>query len=87
MKTFLAFISSFVFVGLKAMQQRNVAHDNYWWIMPVSMSMAVVEVFIVAYVARTGWHWLLVTAVGAGSGLGCLAAMWFHKRFVMRRTK
>lgn len=76
----LAFFASFVFVGLKAFQQLSVVHHRVWWIVPTSMAMAVCEVYIISNVAKLGWGWI-VLAVGLGSGLGCLAAMFIHRRF------
>ena len=76
----LAFLASLLFVGLKAFQQLNVVHSQYLAVMPTSMAMAACEVFVVANVARAGWHWPLVIAVGTGAGLGCCASMWIHKR-------
>jgi len=76
----LAFLASFVFVGLKALQQLNVVHHKVYWVVPVSFAMAVCEVFVVVQSARSGWGWI-VLPIGLGSGLGCLLAMAIHKRF------
>jgi hypothetical protein len=76
----LAFAASFVFVLLKAFQQLNVVHHQVWWIMPVSFGMATCEVMVVANVATAGWGWI-VLPIGLGGGLGCLSAMWLHRRF------
>jgi hypothetical protein len=76
----IAFIASFGYVGLKSVQQLNVVHRKYIWIVPVSMLMAAVEVFVVASVAKFGWGWL-VFWVGLGSGLGSLCATWAHSKF------
>lgn len=79
--TFLAaFFASFLFVGLKAAQQLNVVHDQYWLVVPTSVLMAVCEVYVVANIASLGWHVPLVLSVGLGSGLGCVASMFLHKR-------
>ena len=78
------FASSFVFIGLKAWQQRSVAFRNYWWIPPTSMAMAFVEVFIIANIAQQGWNIALVLMVGLGSGLGALAATYSHNRFLTK---
>ena len=77
----------FVFVFLKALQQRNVAFDNYWWIMPVSLGMAAMEVYVIARIAAGGWHWALVLVIGVGAGLGALSAMVLHRKFVMKKEK
>lgn len=79
-----AFGASFLFIALKAFQQRSVAFDNYGWVLPTSMLMAAAEVYVVVQMARNGWDILLVLAIGSGSGLGALGAMLFHKRFVKK---
>ncbi len=76
----LAFSASFVFVLLKAFQQLNVVHDQTWWVMPTSFGMALCEVAVVANVASAGWG-LIVMPIGLGGGLGCLLAMYLHRRF------
>ena len=85
MNIWLVFACSFAYVALRALQQRNVQHDNYWWVMPVSIAMSAGDVFLVANISQKGFHLSLVLAMGAGAGFGCMLAMWFHKRFVMRR--
>lgn len=83
--TFLAaFFASFCFVALKAFQQLNVVHDQYWLVVPTSVLMAVCEVYVVANIASLGWHVPLVLSVGTGSGLGCVASMFLHKRLTRR---
>jgi len=79
-----AFIASFCFIGLKAFQQRQVVHDEYLFIIPTSVLMAVCEVFVVHNIAVTGWTFQLVGAVGVGSGCGCLSAMLLHKKYRLR---
>jgi hypothetical protein len=80
MTLLITFGASLLFVGLKAFQQLNVVHSQYAAVFPTSLLMAACEVFVVANVARAGWHWPLVIAVGTGAGLGCCASMWIHKR-------
>jgi hypothetical protein len=75
----LAFIASFGYVGLKSWQQLNVIHRKYCWIVPTSLAMAALEVYVVASMARSGWGWL-VFWVGLGSGLGSAIATWIHYR-------
>jgi len=78
----LAFLSSFGFVFLKSFQQLNVVKKTYSLIVPTSMLMAGMEVYVVATTSRNGWQWLLVFLIGLGSGLGSLSAVWLHsKRF------
>lgn len=79
----LAFSASFVFVGLKAAQQLNVVHDRYLLILPTSFLMAMCEVYVVSQAAMSGWGWIVIP-IGLGSGLGCLLAMYLHKK--LRRS-
>ncbi|SKB49436.1 hypothetical protein SAMN06295937_100757 [Sphingopyxis flava] len=71
--------ASFVFVFLKAFQQRNVAFDNYIAVMPISIMMASVEVFTITKVAAAGWQIGVVLSVGTASALGAISAMHLHK--------
>ena len=89
MTAIIAFLAvagaNFVFIGLKAFQQRNVIHDNYALVVATSMSMAAVEVYVVATIAKEGFTPWLVLALGLGGGTGCLAAMLLHRKFVLRK--
>lgn len=78
----VTFLASFIFIFLKAFQQRNVAFDHYWWIVPTSMLMAIVEVVVIANIALHGWELPLVLTIGVGSGLGALVAALAHKKFL-----
>jgi hypothetical protein len=71
--------ASFLFVFLKAFQQRNVAFDNYIAVMPISIMMASVEVFTVTKVAAAGWNIGIVLSIGIASALGAITAMHLHK--------
>jgi hypothetical protein len=82
-----AFMASFCFIGLKALQQRQVVHDEYLLIVPTSMLMAACEVFVVHNIAVTGWTIQLVAVVGLGSGIGCLSAMILHKKYKLNGKK
>lgn len=82
MRYFEMFGSCFVYVLLRAFQQRNVAFDNYAWVIPTSYGMAMLDVFIIAFVAHQGWSPGIVIANGSGGCLGALCAMWLHKRWV-----
>jgi hypothetical protein len=79
------FAASFVFIFLRAFQQRNVAFDNYLAIVPTSLLMAATEVIVIANIASRGWHLPLVLAVGFGSGLGAIVAVLTHKRLFRRK--
>ena len=80
----LAFIASMAFIFLKASQQLNVVHFEYWRILPTSMGLAACEVFIMVNIVRTADSFLglslLAGSLGLGAGIGCIAAMKLHER-------
>lgn len=78
MQALIIFFSSLLYVGLKSFQQQSVTHEKYLWITPVSMAMAFCEFMIIGIVAQQNF-WLFIP-MGVGSGLGCMAAMHFHKK-------
>jgi len=79
------FVACYLYVLLRAFQQRNVAFDNYGWVIPTSYGMAMLDVFIVAFVAHLGWSVSVVVANGTGGCLGAISAMWLHKRWVKKQ--
>lgn len=81
------FVSSYVFIFLKALQQRHVQHNDWWWVPPTSMAMAFVEYYVIAVVARQGYGLGIVIAGGTGAGLGALTAMFFHNIHLKRKQK
>lgn len=81
------FVACYLYVLLRALQQRNVAFDNYLWIVPVSYCMASVDIFVVAFIAHTGWQWPLVVANGSGAALGAISAMLFHNKYIGKHEK
>lgn len=74
----------FLYVILRALQQRNVAYDNYGWVIPTSYAMAVADIFLITTVSKASWSLGLVFGYGTAGATGALVAMWFHKRFVKR---
>jgi hypothetical protein len=78
------FGACYLYVLCRAFQQRNVAFDNYGWVVPTSYCMAILDVFIIAFVAHAGWTPLIVFANGSGGCLGALSAMLLHKRWVKK---
>lgn len=77
---FAVFGAQYVFIGLRALQQRNVAYDNYAAVLPTSTAMAAVEVLVISSIATSGWSFSLVSALALGGGLGSLTAMLVHKK-------
>lgn len=89
LNTALAGLAHCAFVFVKAFQQRNVTFMHYKWVMPTSMLMSCTEVVVIGYVAIQAVTvssilllWPLVLAMGIGGGLGCLAAMYLHHRYI-----
>lgn len=88
----LAGVAYFVFVFLKAFQQRNVMGLHYQLIMPISYAMAATEVFVISVVAIKAVNYtelaelvFLALVVGTGGGAGALAGMYLHNRHVTTR--
>lgn len=81
------FLVNYCYIMLKAWQQLNVVHNNYYWILPTSMCMAAGEVFIMSRIVHTGFMWTFVAAGGLGAGLGALTAMHLHKRMGLNGAK
>ncbi len=76
------FAAVFGYVFVRAFQQRNVSGGHYLWIVPTSYAMAMLDVFIVVFVAHAGWHLSVVLANGTGGCFGALAGVFLHKRWV-----
>lgn len=75
-----AFGASFIYIGIKAAQQINVVHDKRAWVIPCSVGMATCEFYLVGFMVTLGPGVWSILAIGVGAGLGCLLAMWWHKR-------
>lgn len=82
MKFFIVGAAYFVYVFFRSFQQRNVAFLHYNWIMPVSLCMALIDVFVISSVAKYGFDLWLVLCIGVGGGLGCIVAMQVHTRYL-----
>ena len=78
----LAFIVSYINIGLRAFQQKSVMRDKYWLIPPVSMCMAFCEVFIILKAIVGGGTWIIAVPIGLGSGFGCMTAMYLHNKYI-----
>ena len=85
MQLFTAFGAAFLLVFFKSWQQQNVTHEKYRWILPTSLTMAVVEVYVISLVAVRGFTPSLIIAIGFGSGLGSTLATWLHAHLRKRR--
>lgn len=79
------FSASFIFIFLKAFQQRNVAFDNYQIVVPTSMLMAFAEFYVIHNFIKTGYNIPIILSIGLGSGVGALIAMLLHKQWFMKK--
>lgn len=77
----LAFLSSFFYIGLKSWQQGNIAERKYWWILPTSLCMALLEIYTVSLMSKQGLG-ILVLVIGTGGGLGSICATYLHHKLL-----
>lgn len=71
--------TSFIYIFLKAMQQLNVVHNQFAWVVPTSIGMGLCEVGMMLMIVRADNLWLGV-ASGIGGGTGAILAMKLHRR-------
>lgn len=76
----LTFLATFLLIGVKAIQQINVAHRRYRGMLACSLVMAVMEVAVISSVVLTGWA--AVLPIGLGGGLGAMAATYFNHHYL-----
>ncbi len=72
------FAVNFVYIMLKAFQQKSVVADKKIFIIPTSVAMSACEVFMVGVIATlvisSQSYWAFIPA-GLGGGVGCLIGM------------
>ena len=93
MNNLLIFCVSFLGIFLRAFQQKNVNGNHYILVIPVSVFMATSEVVCWGIVAvnsienglfsEQSVH--LILSMGIGGGLGCIAAMFVHNKWVKEK--
>jgi hypothetical protein len=76
----LAFAVSFIAIGMKAFQQKNVTGHHYKLVVITSYVMTLTDIIFIGLVAQHGWE--LAPSSGTGAALGMISAMALHKRFV-----
>jgi hypothetical protein len=74
----LSFVASFVAVGLKGFQHKNVIHGKTVAVFVTSYLMAAVDVLAVSLIVREGW--VIAFSAGSGAALGMLTAIKLHDR-------
>lgn len=83
----LSFIVSFFYIGVKSIQQLNVSQKLYWLIPPFSVIMALLEVYVVSAIVKSGVEGMfhLALALGLGGGFGSVCATLLHDRFLEKK--
>ena len=80
----------FIYVFMRAFQQRNVIHNNYKWIPPVSYAMAVCDSFLIYSIAKHADAFyaiaLIAFSAGTGGSIGCIAAMLLHDKIFKKES-
>jgi hypothetical protein len=73
---------TFVYVFLRAFQQKNVMHSNYKWMVPTSYGMGVCDVYLIVSIAN-GNHvlYMAALAMGTGGAAGSVMATYLHNRW------
>lgn len=75
------FGANLLFIGLKAVQQRNVQYLKYIPTFLTSQGLAIVEIFVIYTVADRGLGWDTVLPIGLGGGLGACLAMYLTRGY------
>ena len=76
---------TWVFVGMRALQNLNILYHRYTLIALTSLMLAMAEVFIVKTIAHTDTNLPLVLALAAGGFLGCLSAIRINEHLKRER--
>ena len=71
-------IATFILVFTRAIQQKNVIHNNYIAAAITPYFIAIAEVATVLLVVETGWY--SIPYVGTGGSIGVVLAMYTHNR-------
>jgi hypothetical protein len=80
----MMFLISTAFVAAKSIQQQNVSHKIYWLIPPVSIILALFEVYVVSTIVKNGLDDMLYVALslGLGGGFGSVSATYLHSKLL-----
>jgi len=70
-------MATFALVFLRAIQQQNVIHGQYYLAAITPYAIAVAEVASVLWVVQTGWS--AIPWVGTGGAIGVTSAMMLHR--------
>jgi len=78
-----AFFVPLVYVFLRVFQQRNVLHEEYWWMVGTSYLITAFEILNVTLIVSRGWE--LFLPLGTGAAIGSVLAIIFHKKLKDRK--
>lgn len=81
-----AFFAAMLSVFFRVLQQRNAQGDHYWLVIPTSLGIAVCELLVLGIFIRGGASLIYAIFTGTGAGIGCMLAMYVHRRFVKPRA-
>jgi len=71
-----------LYAGVRSFQQINVQHSRYALIVPTSIVMGALDVFLIVKAATNGAaHPMLFLAYGIGGGIGSCIAVFLNHRF------
>ena len=90
--SYLALIAAnFMYLFLKAFQQRNVAYLHYGWAIATNFFLVCAEVFVMGSIALavlTGSPTavlLTVLCLSIGGGTGCIVSMYLHSKYIGKK--
>lgn len=84
-------VANFVYIFLKAFQQKNVIGGHYGLAAATNMFLVATEMFVMGSIALAAvtaeWEALGYTfiALTIGGGSGCITAMWLHTKHVRKK--
>lgn len=88
----VTFLANFFNIFFRAMNQQNVVGGHYLAVFPTSFVLAILEacvygnlaVGVVSYGILSLATVYLVIALALGGSLGCVSAMYVHRRFIKK---
>jgi hypothetical protein len=76
---------SFLAIGLKGFQQKNVIGNHRRAVFLTSYAMAVTDVYLIDLITQHGMD--IALASGTGAALGMLFSMFLHDKVMLHSTK
>jgi hypothetical protein len=78
-------LASFVSVGLRGFQQKNVQGNHYRLVFVTSYGIVAGDVVTIGFAAKYGW--IMALPAGTGAAMGMVMAMWLHNRYIGSKTR